>query len=239
MTLTQLTHLSKRLAYMRANGFTHRDLKPANILIQLKRGRLIATKIADFGTTKYELSGRMRTYAGSSVYMASEFWKQELAYINAVNMFSFGVIAVKVLSRWADGRDPRFPPSRAQHQKWIGETLHPRVALTPERYRPLLLGLLSEIPEHRWTAIDCEIWLQKNAEADTSSSRKRGAPPLSEDTCGSEHRRGRSNHPNLSTIRDGNKFLSGSTIPNTEPWRSSPPNPDDVKPLDNEKNQDV
>ena len=72
---TVLTHISKGLMYMHNNGFTYRDLKPGNILIQLNRGRLIVAKIADFGTTKYNLSGKMQTYHRTSVYMAPKFWE--------------------------------------------------------------------------------------------------------------------------------------------------------------------
>ena len=222
---TILAHLSKGLTYIHANGFTHRDLKPENILIQLSRRRLTAAKIADFGTTKYDLSGKMQTYAGSSIYMAPKFWEQELAYTKAVDMWSFGVIAVELLTGWetkSDGWDSRFPPTRAQHQKWICEVLQPRVAVTPERFMPLLLGLLSETPEDRWTAIDCEEWLQKSVEADigmrgdTESSRKRVASPSGEDTGDSENRRVRTSHPILSTLCADNNSMPGSTIPDTE-----------------------
>jgi serine/threonine protein kinase len=215
-----LTHISEGLVFMHANGFTHRDLKPENILIQLSRQRLTAAKIADFGTTKYDLSGKMQTYTGSSVYMAPEFWEQELAYTNAVDMWSFGVIAVQCLTGWepsSEAWDPRFPPTRAQHQKWIREVLRPREAVAPERFRPLLRGLLSETPGHRWTAVDSENWLQKNAKAeigaqgDTGSIRKRDASP-GEDTL----RRIRSNP----TARADNESLPGIAIPDTEPCGS-------------------
>ena len=166
---TLLTHVSDGLAFMHANGFTHRDLKPENILIQLSRRKLTSAKIADFGTTKCDISGKMQTYAGSSVYMAPEFWEQELAYTNAVDMWSFGVIAVELLTGWEpslDGWDSRFPPTRTQYQKWIHEVLRPRVAIALETFRPLLRGLLCENPEDRWTAIDCEQWMRMNEQAD-------------------------------------------------------------------------
>ena len=78
-----------------------------------------------------------------------------LTYADAVDMFSFGVIAAKVLTRWVanlDGWDPDLPPSKAQHEKWTDKMLHSCVALAPERFRSFLRGLLSEIPENRWTS---------------------------------------------------------------------------------------
>ena len=165
---TVLTHISRGLSYMHTNGFTHRDLKPGNILIQINRGKLVAAKIADFGTTKYDHSGKMRSYIGTSIYMAPEFWEEELAYTNAVDMWSFGIVAVELLTRWesrSDGWSSIFPPLRTQHQQWIRGTLRQRVAGAPEKFKPLLLGLLSETPSQRWTAINSEEWLQKNAQS--------------------------------------------------------------------------
>jgi serine/threonine protein kinase len=172
---TLLTHVSKGLAYMHTNGFTHRDLKPENVLIQSHGYRLVAAKIADFGTTKFDLSGKMQTYAGSSIYMAAEFWEQELAYTNAVDMWSLGVIAVELLGRCGarlDGWDARLPPSKAQHQKCIHRVLWCRVADTPEEFKTLIQGLLSEIAEDRWTAVDSVEWLQKDVQATTGSKKR-------------------------------------------------------------------
>ena len=191
-----LLHVSKGLAYAHAKGFTHRDLKQENILVQLDKGSLVTAKIADFGTTKYDLSGKMETYVGSSVYMAPEFWKQELAYTNAVDMWSFGVMAVELLNRREarlEGWDPRFPPSKTSHQDWIRGTLLKRAAGAPEAFEPLLRRLLSETPKDRLTAKDCENWLQNNAQAHSSTtSHKRAASLLDGSITGLEHSRTRS-----------------------------------------------
>lgn len=237
---TLLTHISKGLAYMHDNGFTHRDLKPGNILIQWSGGRLTAAKIADFGTTKYDFSGKMQTYTGSGIYMAPEFWERELAYTNAVDWWSFGVIAVELLTRREtrlDGWNTMFPPTRDRHQEWIREVLLPRVMLAPKRFESLLLGLLSETPENRRMAVRSQGYLQNSTEAsigmqeDTRSSKKRGASQLGEGKDGSETRCVRSNHPTLSTIGPDHA-LPGSTIPDTDPWGSPFPNPDDAGNLD-------
>lgn len=85
---------------MHTSGFTHRDLKPGNMFIQ--RGRLVAAKIAVFGTTKYHLFGEMQTYRHERLH--------ELAYTDAFDMWSFGIIAVELLTRWetrSDGWDSR------------------------------------------------------------------------------------------------------------------------------------
>ncbi|KIW44398.1 uncharacterized protein PV06_02871 [Exophiala oligosperma] len=125
----------------------------------------------------------MRTYAGSSVYMAPEFREQELAYTNAVDMWSFGVIAVEYLTHLGtrlDGWDAKLAPTKSQHQGWVDGVLRKRMADAPKEFRHLLLGLLYEKPEDRWTAIDCEQWLWENASANTGSSRKRRVSSLQE-----------------------------------------------------------
>jgi serine/threonine protein kinase len=47
-----LLHIARGLAFMHLQKFAHRDLKPANILLHMDGERLVAAKIADFGTTK-------------------------------------------------------------------------------------------------------------------------------------------------------------------------------------------
>ena len=96
---TLLIHVSKGLAFMHANGYAHQDLKPENILVQLNGQRLVIAKIADFGTTKYDLSGKMQTYTGSSIYMAPEFWEKELGYTKAIDMWSVGIITIVKITR--------------------------------------------------------------------------------------------------------------------------------------------
>ncbi|OAP54020.1 hypothetical protein AYL99_11780 [Fonsecaea erecta] len=176
---TVLTHVSKGLAYIHAKGFTHRDLKPENVLVQLKNHRLLAAKIADFGTTKYDPSGQMQTYTGTSVYMAPEFWESRLAYSNAVDMWSLGVMAVELLTSMETrlhGWCGVFPPTRDQHHNWIQEVLWPRAADAPHEAKELLLGLLCKTAADRWSAAVCDKWLQEHDIQATGGSKKR---PLS------------------------------------------------------------
>ena len=190
--LIVLTQVSSGLAYMHANSFTHRDLKPANILIQMDEKGLTA-KIADLGVTKHDISGNMETYVGTSLYMAPELWSRKRAYNKAVDMWSFGIMAAEYLTDWDPHSDPTWtsaPPSTLdEHREWIREVLLVRVAAAPEKFKPLLEGLLRETPEERWTAIKCLEWLRGNAQANvtiqgvTVSSRKRPAASFTEDSA--------------------------------------------------------
>lgn len=156
-----LKDISAGLAFMHRAGRTHRDLKPANILIEHRNGSLIAAKIADFGTAKHNFSANMHTYTGSTIYMAPEFWEAELTYTNAVDMWSFGVLALHLLTSWNEaGWDSRFPPTKDEHRIWIREVLRPRILLAPQRFAPLLDGLLDLVPDHRWSSVKSEKWLR-------------------------------------------------------------------------------
>ncbi|PNY27177.1 Protein kinase-like domain protein [Tolypocladium capitatum] len=216
--LVLLRQVSSGLAFMHASGFAHRDLKPENILIHEHTGGFSA-KIADVGMSKYNIRGKMQTYAGSIAYMAPEFWESELAYTNAVDMWSFGIIAVKLLTGWesiSDGLDEVMQPSRTWHQNWIRNSIIPRLDLTPAGFEPLLRRLLSEAPGERLTASVCEEWLRTNAQELISIQVGDRCVLL----AGEERRHVRSIHPTLSTTRADNNPSPRSTIPDTEPWGS-------------------
>lgn len=96
---------------------------------------------------------------GTSLYMAPEFWNLKRAYTKAVDMWSFGIIAAEYLTDWDPRSDLTWtsaPPSTLdEHRDWIREVLPVCVAAAPEKFKPLLEGLLRETPEERWAAIKC------------------------------------------------------------------------------------
>ncbi|KAM4057679.1 kinase [Hirsutella rhossiliensis] len=160
-----LQQVGSGLAFMHANSFTHRDMKPENILVYQHVGGFSA-KIADVGLSKYNVRGKMLGYAGSIVYMAPEFWESERGYTSAVDMWSFGIIALELLTAWEsmlEGTNATMQPSKSWNQDWIRISVMPRVGLAPAACKPLLRNLLCEAPEERWTAPMCDNWLQKHA----------------------------------------------------------------------------
>lgn len=174
-----LTHLSSALAHMHANGITHRDVKPDNILVRQSLGdqRLIA-KLADFGTSRYHGLGCMETFAGTGIYMAPEFWKWPRRYTHKVDMFSLGLIGVQCFTTWdpsADAEWTSHPPwTLRQHADWMRKVVLPHVADAPEKFRPLLRGLLRRRAEKRWSASKCLKWLWKIAQADAGMDEATG-----------------------------------------------------------------
>jgi hypothetical protein len=122
------------------------------------------------------------------------------------------------------------------------------VAAAPEKFKPLLEGLLRETPEEKWAAIKCLEWLRGNAQANisiqegTGSSRKRPAATLTEESAGHDDlddgRNFRGSYRTLTPRADKNS-PGESTIPDTEPWGSPPSNIDDVGVFEDVGNQDV
>ena len=200
-----LRQVSAGLAYMHDQGCTHRDLKPENILIQ-QSGQTVVAKIADVGLAKYAGDRNMHTYAGTLLYMAPELWNTEQGYTNAVDLWSFGIIVLELLTGWDirhDGPGARgAPPSETRHRNWIRTSVLPRRDKAP-LYKPLLHGLLSVDVEARWMASECQQWLvrdEREFQLENSSWVERD-------------RHTRSMHPTLSTSM-------APSLPDTEPWGS-------------------
>lgn len=158
-----VTHLSEGLQYMHAKCFTHRDLKPQNILIEHNQERLVVVKIADFGTTKHDLFGKMESYAGTNIYMAPEFWESELNYTNAVDMWSLGIVLFEQFipdAAWSVIWKTSMPPSQEWHEQWRQNELDSRMDDIPPEWRSLVSGLLTLAPEKRWTASRSVEWVR-------------------------------------------------------------------------------
>lgn len=190
-----LTHISSALAYMHSNGITHRDVKPDNILIQNDHG--IFAKLADFGTAS---QGVLETFAGTSTYMAPELRKLPRRYNAKVDMFSLGLIALQCVTSW-DACSYEIQPENLlaprQHTYWMRKVILPNVTAAPEKFQPLLKGLLRKRPEKRWSAETCLKWFNRIAAGEEASSEKghtafenipldRNAPEVKADRAGEQ-----------------------------------------------------
>lgn len=184
---------------MHDKDFAHRDLKPENILIRVNDDGL-TPKIADFGESKLKALGNMTTITGSLLYMAPELYTTNLPYSKAIDMWSFGLIALELLTDWepnseAWGSHGLLSPG--QHNDWVCNVIPVHVASAPETFRSMLKGLLCKEPEQRWSAKECQKWLLgivsagMSTQGGTSDSKKRPAPASEDDGC----RNVRSQHP--------------------------------------------
>ena len=163
------------LAFMHDKHYVHRDLKPPNILLRINQHRLTVAKIADFGSSKLDRSGQMRTYIGTNAYMAPEFWYKEIKYDKAIDMWSVGVIFLQRLITWnidEEAWNTALPPTKKHHDKWIADVLKRRVPAAPELYQEMLFGLLSKDARKRWKARRTEEFLHSHMMSQTCETQE-------------------------------------------------------------------
>ncbi|OCK90887.1 kinase-like protein, partial [Cenococcum geophilum 1.58] len=77
--------------------FAYRDLKPKNILIKANDNGL-TPKIANFRKLKLKALENITTFTGSLLYIAPELYITNLRYSKAVNIWSFGLIILELLT---------------------------------------------------------------------------------------------------------------------------------------------
>ena len=89
------------LSFLHSNSIVHRDLSSNNVLL---RGNILA-KVTDFGMARLGDQNPRATQhtftmcPGTEVYMPPEAVQEEPAYTEKIDCFSFGVIALQILSR--------------------------------------------------------------------------------------------------------------------------------------------
>ena len=86
------------LSFLHSNGIVHRDLSSNNVLMI----GIIRAKVTDFGMARLgDLSTRatITKCPGTAVYMPPEAIKDKPVYTEKIDCFSFGVIAVQVMTR--------------------------------------------------------------------------------------------------------------------------------------------
>ncbi|KAH8752290.1 kinase-like domain-containing protein, partial [Diaporthe sp. PMI_573] len=86
------------LEHIHSKGIVHRDLKPGNILLHVEQQSL-AAKIADFGKAKRN-ADVMTTFTGTGHYISPELLNLPLANTSAVDMWSLGMIPLKLVTSW-------------------------------------------------------------------------------------------------------------------------------------------
>ena len=94
------------LVYLHSNGLIHRDLTGNNVLIIGTRA-----KITDFGMSKLatvNLRMTMTLCPGNLLYMSPEALDEAKSYTSKLDIFSFGVIAIQILTRELPNPTERF-----------------------------------------------------------------------------------------------------------------------------------
>ena len=159
------------LVYLHSNGLIHRDLTANNVLMIAG----VRAKVTDFGMSKLaRVNPRvtpMTLCPGNLQYMSPEALEEPPSYTEKLDIFSFGVLLVQIMSRqFPDAgprfqvvNDPRYPEGnfrivvpemqrRSAHMKLISGT-HPLKAMVlnclkgKERERPSAQQLSNSLSE--------------------------------------------------------------------------------------------
>ena len=172
-TQLNISHdITLALVYLHSNDLTHRDLTGNNVLMIAG----VRAKVTDFGMSKLaSVNPRMTPMTlcpGNVQYMSPEALEEPPSYTDKLDVFSFGVLLVQIMTRQFPNPgprfqvlpdDPRFPDGtlraavpetqrRSAHLKLIADT-HPLKAITiaclkgKERERPSAQQLSNTLSE--------------------------------------------------------------------------------------------
>ena len=96
------------LVYLHSNGLIHRDLTSNNVLMVAG----VRAKVTDFGMSKLtSVNPRMTPLTlcpGNLLYMAPEALEEPPSYTEKLDIFSFGVLEVQIMTRQFPDPGPRF-----------------------------------------------------------------------------------------------------------------------------------
>ena len=144
------------LVYLHSNGLIHRDLTGNNIL-------MIAgprAKITDFGMSKLaNVNPRMTALTlcpGNVLYMSPEALDEAKAYTSKLDMFSFGVIVIQILTRQFPS-----PSERFRNIHVVGVDKNVRELIPETERRASHLNLITDTHSLKPLALQC---LQKERE---------------------------------------------------------------------------
>ena len=99
------------LMYLHAKGIVHRDLTSNNVLL-----KATTAKLGDFGMAKHlDDPGSLTEIPGTEAYMPPEAYPPDQHYTEALDIFSFGVLAIQIITQERPKpsdrvkSDPRYP----------------------------------------------------------------------------------------------------------------------------------
>ena len=154
------------LVYLHSNGLIHRDLTGNNVLMIAG----IRAKITDFGMSKLAtVNPRMTALTlcpGNVLYMSPEALDEAKSYTAKLDIFSFGVIGIQILTRQFPNPTDRFrlvsvPQFQEPLRQEVPETERRKahLQLIPEAHslKPLALQCLKKTENERPSALQlCE-----------------------------------------------------------------------------------
>ena len=142
------------LVYLHTNGLIHRDLTGNNVLMFAG----IRAKVTDFGMSKLATVNPRMTpptlCPGNQQYMSPEALEEPPSYTEKLDIFSFGVLLVQIMTRQFPDPGPRFQVIDVPDDpRFPGGTV--RVSVPETERRSAHLQLISSIHPLKAIALSC------------------------------------------------------------------------------------
>lgn len=152
-----LRQVVRGLAYLHRKGIIHRDLKPENILLAYSpRISCHRVMLSDFGACAVPRRSRMMTDVGTFDYKAPEVSSSIEAQTTAVDMWSLGLVTLRLLTLDAEGFGSLTRMDQSSLEKAVKAIIQ---AVSPELSSNSLrfaIACLQLTPVNRITAAEAE-----------------------------------------------------------------------------------
>ena len=151
-TQLNISHdITLALVYLHSNGLTHRDLTGNNVLMIAG----VRAKVTDFGMSKLaSVNPRMTPMTlcpGNVQYMSPEALEEPPSYTDKLDVFSFGVLLVQIMTRHFPNPGPRFQAITVPN--YTEGTI--RMAVPETQRRSAHLKLITDTHPLKAIAISC------------------------------------------------------------------------------------
>jgi serine/threonine protein kinase len=169
--LRLVRQVTEGLEQLHGAGVQHRDLKPSNILVRSEQP--LELVLADFGSAAVTDSTVLTQPHGTLFYSAPETLTG--MYSRASDYWSLGIILIEALSGnsiVASLRNDALLPYRIVQGKV------PIPSSIPQRWQPLLRGLLQRDHYRRWQAAEVHSWLDRGGRRVGVAAEKKARPLL-------------------------------------------------------------
>ena len=122
--------IARALAFLHSNRLTHRDLSSNNVLMISD----VRAKVTDLGMARLSGIKSTRTMCpGTDVYMPPEAVKDQPLYTEKIDCFSFGVIALQILTQLFPKPGCRLKTIEIAHDDFPGGAVEVRVSEVERR----------------------------------------------------------------------------------------------------------
>ena len=172
------------LVYLHSNGLIHRDLTANNVLMIAG----VRAKVTDFGMSKLaRVNPRvtpMTLCPGNLQYMSPEALEEPPSYIEKLDIFSFGVLLVQIMTRQFPDAGPRFQVIELSNDPRFPKGTTARLPIPETQRRSAHLKMISGTHPLKAMALNCLKGKERERpsaqQLSNSLSELKGAPQYAE-----------------------------------------------------------